>query len=84
MFPLPCPTSCSPFLRHCVAILRLGRITPNATENPGLILVPCLQGGGSSFGDGAPRDTQSSACSLLAALCSGCCRAGLRQIWFED
>lgn len=52
MFPLPCPTFRLPFLRRCVAIPWLGRITPNATENQILILVPCPQGGGSTFGDG--------------------------------
>lgn len=55
MFPLPCPTFRLPFLRRCVAIPWLGRITPNAIENQILILVPCLQGGGSAFRDGAPK-----------------------------
>lgn len=55
MFPLPCPTFRLPVLRHYVAIPWLGRITPNTTENQILILMPCLQGGGSAFRRRVPK-----------------------------
>lgn len=89
MFPLPCPTSCSPFLRHCVAIPRLGRITPNATENPILILVPCLQSGGSAFGDRAPKTLSplhaaSSQCCARVVAPRDCSRSGMRTDRLTD
>ena len=85
MFPLPCPTFCLPFLRHCVAIPRLGRITPNATENPVLILVPCPQGGESAFGDGVPKRLLFHPVRLPHSTDDrGCYHAGLRETWFEE
>lgn len=85
MFLLPCPTFRLPFLRCCVAIPWLRRITPNATENQILILVPRLQGGGSAFGDRVPKRHLLHPIRLPRSTGDrGCYRAGLWETWFEE
>lgn len=62
-----------------------GWIMPNATENQILILVPFLQGGGSAFGDGAPKIPSFHPTRLPGSTGGqGCHRGGLWEIWFED
>jgi len=83
--PSPCPPFRLPFLRCCLAIPWLGRITPNAAENRILIPAPCPQGRGSAFGDGAPRRHLLRAVGLPRsagvgdAAVRGRGRAGLRR-----